>query len=60
MQSESCMYIVFVCSRKSKGGGGGGSKGHSNHWQWHISSTTKKERIGSFDALVPTSAQVYV
>lgn len=22
-----------------------GSKGHSNHWQWHISATAKKERV---------------
>lgn len=42
-QSESCMCIVSVCSRKTKGGGEGCSKWHSYHWQWHISATKKKK-----------------
>lgn len=41
-QSESCMH-VFVCSRpevEEKDA----AKGKRNHWQWHISSATKKRK----------------
>lgn len=55
------MYLGFVCSRKTKGGAEGCSKGPSSHWQWYISAAAKKrEGVGSFDALVPASAQVYI
>lgn len=53
-----------MCSRKTKGGAEGCSKGPSSHWQCCISAAEKKKKnregLGSFDALVPASAQVCI